>query len=259
MTDPEPNKANTPTRSDSVIFKGVTVGGQAEQLVRVRREIAQSEELTRIELLEKEAREKIDALSAKAGAEAEKLIADAKNEADQIRNKARADGDLAAKREALGNMEGLLTNLENEINVLKETRQSFLESNLPGIIDFSCNLAKKILLCEIHAHPRAIAERAMVLLERMPPGAELTLAVSPQDKEIVETYLKETGGTSTHLLTMLKSDPDLKRGSMRFESDNGRIDAGFLTALEEIGSLLKDQAENPGGQACIPGEERDGG
>lgn len=259
MADTDPNKTNSNNRGEGVVFKGVTVGSQAEQLVRVRRELTETLELTRIERLENEAREKIEARIEQARLEADKIIGDAKRDAEGIRTKARSDGDLEAKREAVERLEGLMTSLENEINELKEIRKSFLEMNMPGIIDFSCDLAKKVLLCEIRTCPTVIAERARMLLERMPPGADVTLSVCPDDIETIRTYFRETGGISGHILARLRPDPDLQPGSIRLESDNGRIDAGFLEALEQTGSLLKEQSENPDGMMCMPGEDGNDG
>jgi flagellar biosynthesis/type III secretory pathway protein FliH len=79
----------------------------------------------------------------------------------------------------------------------------------------------------------------------MPSGADITLAVNPQDLKIIEAYIRETGGAAGHLLTLLKSDPDLQPGSLRLESDTGRIDAGFIDALDRLGNLLQEQALYP--------------
>ena len=87
----------------------------------------------------------------------------------------------------------------------------------------------------------------------------MAVAVCPQDKEIIESYIKKLGGAMTHRLSMLRSDPDLQEGVLVLESDDGRINSGFLATLDEIGSILMDQAENPAIQACIPGEGQDGG
>ncbi len=258
MSDPEANKIHPLNKPDVVLVKGIPIAGQAEQLVRVRREINKTEEMTRIEQLEHAANEKIAALLKNAHTEADSIVSGAKNEAESIRSKARSDGDLAAKREALEKIKGLLTQLENEIHMMKENRAEFLDSNLTGIIELSCDLARKILINELHTRPRTIAERARALLERMPPGVEVTLSVSPDELDVIETYLHETGVAAENIVTSLRSDPTLTTGSLRIESDNGMIDAKFLEALEEIGSLLKDQAKNRGLRSRTAGEEQNG-
>jgi flagellar biosynthesis/type III secretory pathway protein FliH len=216
-------------------------------------------ELTRIEQLENEARIKIESTIEQARVGAEEITGNARREAQQIKVKARSEGDIEAKSEALEKLESLMASLENEIQILKETRKTFLDSNLAGIIDFSCILAKKVLICEIQTRPQVVAQRAKMLLERMPSGADITLSASPSDIDIIRTYFKETGGISGHLLAQLRADSELQPGSIRLESDNGRINAGFLEALEDLGSLLKDQSENPGGQSCMPVEDRNDG
>jgi flagellar biosynthesis/type III secretory pathway protein FliH len=259
VSDLDTNKINPFNRTDGVVFKGITVGSQAEQLVKVRREITETQELTRIEQLENEARLKIESTVERARIEADEILGNARREAVQIKVKARTEGDLEAKRDALEKLEGLITGLENEIQILKETRMAFLDLNLSGIIDFSCNLAKKILVCEMQTRPKVIAERAKLLLERMPSGVDVTLAASPSDIEIIRAYFKETSGISGHVLAHLRADSNLQPGSIILESDNGRINARFLEALEELGSLLKDQSENPEIQSCNPAEDRNDG
>lgn len=258
VSDPEANKIHPLNKPDVVLVKGVPIAGQAEQLVRVRREINKTDEMTRVEQLEYAANEKIAVLLKNAHAEADKIVSDAKNEAETIRSNARRDGDLAAKREALEKLRGLLTSLENEIQLMKENRTEFLDSNLLGIIELACDLARKILINELHTRPGTIAERARALIERMPPGVEVTLSVSPGELDVIETYLHETGVSAENIVTSLRSDPTLSTGSLRLESDNGMIDAKFLEALEEIGSLLKEQAENRGVQSRPAGEEQNG-
>jgi len=225
-------------------MKGVPIGGQAEQLVKVRREITRAEEMTRLEIIENEAREKADAILTEAKKQAEQILSAAKGEADSIRSKARQDGDLTAKREALQKLEGLISELEKEINSLRIARLEFLKENLPGVMDFACSVAEKIMVCELSTRPDAIAKRARELLERMPPGAAVTLSACPDDIEVIERYLHETGGRGDGILPALRSDPSMKSGDIRLQSDSGRIDAKLLDGLEELGSLLNDQAHH---------------
>jgi flagellar biosynthesis/type III secretory pathway protein FliH len=242
-----------------IILKGTRVAGQAERLVRIRREITRVEEMTRVEQIEHEAKIKSDTALESAQAEAERLVTEAKNEAEGIRTKARNDGDLTAKREALEKLAGLITDLENEIHTLRAIRADFMGSNLGGIINFSCKLAGKILVCELNSRPEAIAERAAQLIERMPPDSKITLTTSSEDIDVIETYLQEAGGPAETLNTALRADPSLKPGSLRLESDSGRIDADLIGSLEKIGDILGDQARNftGGVNQCVGGVDGD--
>mgnify|MGYP001373155848 CR=1 FL=1 len=78
MSDLDTNKINPFNRTEGVVFKGITVGSQAEQLVKVRREIAETQELTRIEQLENEARIKIESTIEQARVGAEEIIGNAR-------------------------------------------------------------------------------------------------------------------------------------------------------------------------------------
>jgi len=236
-------------KKQPVILKGVPVAGQAEKLVRVRREITRAEEMTRAEQIEFEAKQRTDELMEKARTEADRIVSAAKNEADSIRTNARNDGDLTAKREALEKLSGLISELENEINRLRVVRKDFLGNNIEGIMDFACGIAGKILVAEMTTRPEAIADRARNLLERMPPGIKVTLVSSPEDIDVIERYLQEAGGPADTLRTSLRSDPDLKQGCLRLESDSGCIEAGLLNTLEELGNILRDQARQFSGIA----------
>lgn len=244
MSEPTHREPRPPTDPASPVIKGVPVAGQAEQLVRVRREITRAEEMSRAEQIEHEAREKAEAFLNKAKAEAEQMVAKARGEADSIREKARSDGDLGAKREALQRLAGLISNLEKEIALLKSVRADFLRTNVNGIIDLACAIAQKIMVHELNTRPEAVAQRARALLERMPTGVGVTITASPDDIETIQRYLIEAGGPSDAILPALRSDPSMDTGCMRLESDCGRIDAGVLDVLEGIGSILNEQARH---------------
>jgi len=233
------------------------VPGQAEKLVRVRRELSQTDRMTRLEQIEHEAKLRADEITGKAEAEAERLVATARQEAENIRAKARQDGDLAAKREALQKIAALITTLQAEISELQKSRQDFMRANLDGIIDFSCSLASKVLLCELNTRPKAVAERAAALIDRMPHGPKLILTVSSHDLDVIETYLHEAGGPSDVLMPVLRSDPDIEPGSIRIESDNGYIHAKYLEALEELGCIISQQARELADMAPETGDVDD--
>jgi flagellar biosynthesis/type III secretory pathway protein FliH len=242
LSDPGGSESRPPIKRRPVVIKDADPSLQAERLIKVRREITRAEEMTRIEQIEAEAREKADAMLAKARVQAEEMVTKARQEADSIRTNAREQGELDAKREALERLRGLISLLEERCRSLAEARADFLKSNLPGIIDFACALAGKILICEMRTRPDAVARRAQALLDRMPPGTPVTLSVSPDDLDVIERYLQETGTRADSIIPSLRSDPSIASGGMRLESDSGLIDARLLEALEGLGELLVEQA-----------------
>ncbi len=258
MSDPTETPKRYPDESKPVVIKGVPVGEQAERLVRVRREIIRAEEMTRLEQIEAEARKKADAILSEAQRQADEILGKARSEADSIRRNAREDGDLTAKREALEKLAGLILQLETEIGRLQAARSDFLRSNLPGVIDFACALARKVLVSELGTRPEAIAERARALLERMPPGRSVTLIASPDDIEVIKSYLHETGASADAIMPSLRSDPGMSSGDMRLESDSGMIDSRLLNVLEEFGDLLTEQAGHLANQSGASVEEENG-
>ena len=135
--------------------------------------------MTRVEQIEAEARKKADEMLARAQAEVEALVVEARKESDSIRRTAREEGENNAKLEALDRIAGLITTLDNECKRLRAARGAFMSTNLPGILEFACAVAKKILINELRTRPEAIADRARTLLERMPIDAPVTLTVSP--------------------------------------------------------------------------------
>ena len=231
-----------PEEPKPIAMKGIPVAEQAEKLIRVRREITQTENLTRLEQIELSAREKADKILSQARSEADKLISDARNEAESIRAKARQDGDFTAKREALAKLQKLISTLENEINTVRVIRADFLNQNLEGIIDLACALAQKVIVSELTTRPEMIAQRAQELLSRMSPGSKVVLTASQDDIDVIQTYIADISGPDDMFKTSLRSDPKLKSGCLRLESDSGRIDARLLDILEELGSILKEQA-----------------
>lgn len=259
MSEPSHRGDELPSEPKPVVMKGVPISGQAERLVRVRREITHAEKMTRLEQIEAEAVQKAEAILGQARREADEMVAKARSESDGIRNKARQDGDLTAKREALQKLAGLISSLEKEIQGLKGVRADFLNSNLEGITSFACAIAQKILVSELATRPKAVANRARALLERMPPGSKVTISACPDDIEVIETYLHEAGGPADAILPALRSDPEMASGDLRLDSDSGKIDARLLDALEQIGNLLSDQARNVATGSLPRPEERHGG
>jgi flagellar assembly protein FliH/type III secretion protein L len=257
LPDRKDKEKNAPEEPLPVILKGVRVAGQAEKLVKARREITRIEEMTRLEQIEHETKIKTDDILNKAKADAEALIAAAKNEADGIRKNARTEGDREAKREALERVAGLISDLENEIQSLRRIRADFLKSNMEGLMEFACKVAGKVLVSELHARPEAIAERAAELLTRIPIDSKIVLVTSSEDIDVIERYLDEAGGPADALRTSLRADPSMPQGSLRLESDAGIIDANLIDSLENIGSLLGDQARHfqHGEWQCPEGED----
>ncbi len=223
-------------------MKDIAVGTQAERLVKAKREINRAAEMTRMEQLEAEAQASADEILSLAQTGADLILSEAKSDAETMRVKAREDGDLTAKREALEKIAELIKSLETEIVALKEIRADFLKFNLAGIIEFAFSVAEKTLVCELRMRPELIAERAGTLLDRMPPGSQVTMTVAPEDLDVIERYLNEAGGPADTLHSSMKSDPSIPSGSIRLESDLGRIEARLFEELQSIGDILDDQA-----------------
>lgn len=247
MSDTSSRSEQGPVKPRPIILKDTVVGTQAERLVKVKREISRAAEMTRMEQLETEAQARADEILALAQTGADQILAEAKSDAESMRIKAREDGDLTAKREALEKIAGLIKSLETEVAALKEIRADFLKYNLAGIIEFACSVAKKTLVCELRTRPELIAERAGTLLERMPPGSQVTMTVAPEDLDVIERYLNEAGGPADTIHSSMKSDPSIPSGSIRLESDLGRIEARLLEELQSIGDILGDQALHQAG------------
>lgn len=256
MSDTDRTESRPPAKPRRVVIKDASLSSQAERLIKVRREITRAEEMTRLEQIEAEARQKADDLLAKARAEAEETVSKAREEADGIRATARQHGELDAKREALERLQGLVSSLEERCRTLGEARAQFLKANLPGIIELACALARKVLVCEMRTRPEAITKRAQALLDRMPHGVPVVLSVCPEELDIVERYIRETGAPPDSILPSLQSDPSVSPGGMRLESDSGLIDARLLDALEKLGNLLVEQARQQA-DSSTKGEEQD--
>ncbi len=257
MSDSAPDGSPAPEKPKPVIIKDAVIGSQAERLVKVHREITKADQMTRMEQIESEARAKANAISAQIKAQADEMLANARNESETIRRNAREEGDLNAKREALERVAELIQSLENEIHGLREIRADFMKENLHGILDFACSLAEKIIVCELRTRPELVAQRAQAILNKMPPGAPVTMTVSPDDLDVIERYIQEAGGPADTLRPALSSDPAIPKGAVRVESDLGTIEARLLDELRKFGDILGSQAEQETGTHPETGEASD--
>lgn len=244
MSKPDDEIYPQPAEPPQVIIKGTPISAQAERLIKVRRELSKAEDMTRAELIEEEARKRAEQIIADAEKRAQELIEEAGRQADSILSKAYQEGEAAGRVQSLNRLEELISSLKKEINLLQNQRSEFLRQNLPGIVAFACALAERILIAEIKSRPEVIADRACALLERMPPDSHVVLSICPEELETVERFIQASGGHYDTLMVSLRSDPSLSRGSIRLESDTGRIDADFLEALERVGQVLIDQARH---------------
>jgi flagellar assembly protein FliH len=233
-----------PLEPPKIILKGGGIGTQAEKLVKVRREMSLDEAKTKLEQLEAEGRKKADSILEAARIEAQQIISDAERKAQETRQIAYENGLEQSKKEIIDRLSGLVKNLETEIHRLQEIRGDFLNSNLPELIEFSCAIAKQVLIAEMHINPEIVLKRIRELLDRMPRQGKIRLSVSKEDLEKMNSHLSDLKMSADSLVSSIEEDSSLSEGSIRLKSDSGSIDALMLESLENVAKLLIDQAQN---------------
>lgn len=182
----------------------------------------------------------------KARQKAAQIITQAMQEARQIREKAReeglsqglaqADEEISAiKDELSSNVGKIFSNLKKEkLKIWDEHRQDMVLV-LKASVD-------KVLGIELSENRTRVMESLMhQALELVESTKELTLAVCPEDEEVIKSLLEQAREKRPEIGSYrIKASGKIKKGGLILENGNGVVDNSIDSRFEQIRKVIAE-------------------
>ncbi len=143
----------------------------------------------------------------------------------------------------LGETKGrkLVEKLDNLLGGIGDLKGELVKRYEKEIIEIVFAIAKKVIHTQLHFEEKAVRGPILSVLELTVGKSEINLKLNPEDLDYVESLRPELFSKFQSLKTiMITSDPAIKRGGCKLESDTGDIDATIETQLEMIYKYLQE-------------------
>jgi flagellar assembly protein FliH len=135
----------------------------------------------------------------------------------------------------------LVENLDNLLDGIGHLKGELVKRYEKEFIEMIFAIAKKVIHTHLHFEEKAIRDPILSVLELAVGKNEINLKLNPEDLDYVENLRPELFSRFQNLKTiMITSDPTIKRGGCKLESDTGDIDATIETQLEMIHKYLQE-------------------
>jgi flagellar assembly protein FliH len=132
-------------------------------------------------------------------------------------------------------------NLDNLLGGIGDLKDELVKRYEKEIIEMIFAIAKKVVHTRLDFEEKAVRGPILNALELSAGKNEINLKLNPEDLDYVESLRPELFSKFQSLKTiMITSDPAIKRGGCKLESDSGDIDATIETQLEMIHKYLQE-------------------
>ncbi len=175
--------------------------------------------------------------------EKKRILKDALKEAEELKEKACKQGEAEGyKKGELAIREELNKEFENELKIskglikgLNEYKNKIYEAAGKDLLKLSAAIAEKVIMKEIDSDNEIIINELKFALKTIPQIDNVILHVSPLDLE----YLKKNINKIDEILGRYKEfklidDPDIGKGSLLLETEEGNIDIRIKNQIENI-------------------------
>lgn len=191
-----------------------------------------------------EAKAKAERILGDAQAEAEKISIDAQMEADKIKKKAYADGFLKGKEVGLSEVEKLKGQANEIINQAYTEREKILGQMEREIVDFTVQIAEKIIRSQIADKPKVAVTIVQDLLALVQDSTQVTVKVGTCDYEYIENQKGNLQTVLNYGVLNVEQDPTLKQGDCIVVSETGIVVAKIDKQLEKLHDILREVAHS---------------
>ncbi|MGI6225039.1 MAG: FliH/SctL family protein [Peptococcales bacterium] len=207
-----------------------------------------------IQAFYEEAKIMVEELITDAKVKAENILENAELKANEIINKAQVSAENI-KNEAFqegflkGEEAGLLAvkELQEKANaiVLKahQERREIIKGLESEIVDFSLEIAKKVIRNEIKSKPEVIQFIVKELLTLVQDSTRVTVKVCTSDYERLEEQKAILQAVLSYGLLNLENDPTLSQGDCIVISDTGILVAKIDKQLDKLQDVLQEVAQ----------------
>ena len=162
---------------------------------------------------------------------------DAEHEIKAAYQKGVQDGQTAARKEALAQIEAMNARLARTIEEFSGMRQRFRHEAEEDVVALALAIARRILHRELTIAPEALLGIVKAALEKIEAREVHRVRVRPEDAPAVKEFLDKMGLPQR---VEVVADPGLERGAAILDSGRGALDASVETQLSEIERGLAD-------------------
>ena len=135
----------------------------------------------------------------------------------------------------------LVQNLENLMAEIANLKGELVKRYEKEIIEMVFAIARKVVYAQLNFEEKAIRGPIFRALELTAEKRDITLKINPDDLDYAESLRPELFSRFQGLKTiMVTSDPAIKRGGCKLETNSGDVDATIETQLEMIHQHLQD-------------------
>ncbi len=190
-----------------------------------------------------EARKEAEKILADARSKANSIIDAAALETQKIKQKAKQDGFKEGFKEGIKKAEHLFTSEFHEIETLKkeiiEERQNLYHQFEQDLVDLALDIAKKVVYDSLEQDDEVLRNIIESTLRKVQGKARIKLRISTDDRQRIED-LKEAFMSKLQSIDDIEiiEDQQIGPGSCIIETENGVIDGGIQTRIDEIEMAL---------------------
>jgi flagellar assembly protein FliH len=163
--------------------------------------------------------------------------ADAEHEIKAAYSKGVQDGQAAARKETLAQIEAMNSHMARTIEEFSGMRQRFRHEAEEDVVALALAIARRILHRELTIAPEALLGIVKAALEKIEAREVHRVRIRPEDALAVKQFLDKMGLPQR---VEVVADPGLERGAAILDSGRGALDASVETQLSEIERGLAD-------------------
>lgn len=150
-------------------------------------------------------------------------------------NRGYAEGERAGAAAVAGRFDADLLRLTDSLDRLASARADMIRATERQMVELALAIARRIVLREVGLDRDLVVSMAHVALQRLEPGAEVTVRLNPDDYAV--TVAAQTARWAGTPVTVVP-DGSVPRGGCIAESAFGRVDAGVDAQLQEVALAL---------------------
>jgi flagellar assembly protein FliH len=175
--------------------------------------------------------------------ESAQLVSDARRQAETIQRDAYhagfEQGERAGQKLAAQKIEPTLHAFQSLLEAITEDRGRLIEQHRQELIKVAFALAARILHRAIELDPTAVGEVVEAALAKAGRSQQLTLQLSPHDRQLVEQQMRARHGEAWPPASItIQEDEAVGRGGCRLLTDTGDIDATIEMQLRTLKTML---------------------
>jgi flagellar assembly protein FliH len=149
-------------------------------------------------------------------------------------------GEEKGEAQVIEDSAAILNSLENSLTTADQTLDLLVEKYETGIISLMEQIVKKIIMAHMQIDDEIVKPMILDALKTLVQAEEVVLSVSQEDYDYIEMIKDEFFETVDSLTSVsVKSDPSIKRGGCKIDTNTASISSDVESRLEAIFEAIK--------------------